>query len=109
MAETLPKILAISLSAWRNDSNAHTQTDLFQFWSPDRVAQIYTKSLLPDTPVCHEFFQIAENSVNKKCFHPEVRQDEKFRMEKHTAQHRKKPLSRNVKYMRLAIKDVRYF
>lgn len=68
MAETLPKILAISLSAWRNDSNAHTQTDLFQFWSPDRVAQIYTKSLLPDTPVCHEFFQIAENSVIKSVF-----------------------------------------
>lgn len=72
MAEKLPKILAISLNAWRTDSNSHTQTDLFRFWDSDRVAQIYTKSVLPDTPVCHEFFQIAENSVIKSVFnrHP---------------------------------------
>lgn len=59
----LPKVLAISLSTWRSDSGIHTQTDLFKFWTPDRVAQIYTKSDLPDTPVCNTFFQISENGV----------------------------------------------
>ena len=59
----LPKVLAISLSTWKKDSGIHTQTDLFQFWNPDRVAQIYTKSDLPDTPVCNTFFQISENAV----------------------------------------------
>lgn len=63
MAQELPKVLSISLSTWRSDSGIHTQTDLFKFWNPERVAQIYTKSNFPNTPVCHTFFQIAENAV----------------------------------------------
>ncbi len=62
---TLPKVMALSLSTWRRDSGIHTQTDLFKFWDPDRVAQIYLKSDLPDTPVCSRFFQISENAVIK--------------------------------------------
>lgn len=65
MAEQLPKILSISLNTWRFDSNAHTQMDLFKYWQPDRVAQIYTQSDLPDTPVCNTFFQISENAMIK--------------------------------------------
>ncbi len=61
--EKLPKVLAISLSTWRKDSGIHTQTDLFKFWDPERLAQIYTKSDLPNTPVCNRFFQISENAV----------------------------------------------
>ncbi len=66
--EKLPKILSVSLSTWRKDSGVHTQTDLFKFWEPDRVAQIYTKSDLPDTPVCNSFFQISENAIIKSVF-----------------------------------------
>ena len=51
------------MSTWHRNSGIHTQTDLFKFWQPDRVAQIYTKSDFPDTPVCTQFFQIAENSI----------------------------------------------
>lgn len=64
----LPKILSVSLSTWRSDSGIHTQTDLFKFWQPDRVAQIYTRSDLPDTPVCNTFFQISENALIKSIF-----------------------------------------
>lgn len=59
----LPNVLAISLSTWRKDSGIHTQTDLFKFWDPEKVAQIYLKSDLPNTPVCTRFFQIAENAI----------------------------------------------
>lgn len=61
----LPKVMAISISTWRKDSGIHTQTDLFKFWEPDKVAQIYTKSDKPNTPVCNTFFQISENAVVK--------------------------------------------
>lgn len=64
----LPKILAISLSTWRKDSGIHTQTDLFKYYDPSRVAQIYTKSDLPDTPVCNSFFRISENEVIKSVY-----------------------------------------
>lgn len=62
---SLPKVMAISLSTWRSDSGIHTQTDLFKFWDANKVAQIYTKSDMPNTPVCNKFFQISENAVIK--------------------------------------------
>ncbi len=68
METQLPKILSISLSTWRKDANAHTQTDLFKFWDADRVAQIYTKATLPDSPVCNRYFQISENAVMHSVF-----------------------------------------
>lgn len=71
MENKLPKVLSISLSTWRKDSGIHTQTDLFKYYDPERVAQIYTKSDLPNTDVCHSFFRISENevirSVYKRC------------------------------------------
>ncbi len=68
----LPKVLSISLSTWREDSGIHTQTDLFRLYDKERVAQIYTKSDLPNTPVCNSFFRISENEIiksvlNRKC------------------------------------------
>ena len=66
--QTLPKILSISLSTWRNDSGIHTQTDLFKYWEADRVAQIYTRSDLPDTSVCNSFFRISENNIIKSVY-----------------------------------------
>ena len=59
MENKLPKVLSISLSTWRKDSGIHTQTDLFKYYNSDRVAQIYTKSDLPNTPVCNSFFRIS--------------------------------------------------
>ncbi len=66
--EILPKVVSISLSTWRSDSGIHTQTDLFKFWDPNRLAQIYTKSDLPDTPVCNSFFRISENAIIRSVY-----------------------------------------
>ena len=66
--QQLPKVLAISLNAWRRESGIRMQTDLFGYWSKDRLAQIYTKSDLPDTEVCDKFFRISENAVMHSVF-----------------------------------------
>ena len=68
MENKLPKVVSISLSTWRKDSGIHTQTDLFKYYDPDRVAQIYTKSDLPDTPVCNSFFRISENEIIRSVY-----------------------------------------
>lgn len=78
--EQLPKVLAISLNAWRQDSGRSMQTDLFGYWSKDRLAQIYTKSDLPYTEVCEKFFRISENAVlhsvfNRKASGEEVKNE----------------------------------
>lgn len=67
-SKELPKIVSISISTWRVDSGIHTETDLFKFWSPQRLAQIYTRSDLPNTPVCNRFFRISENQIIKSVY-----------------------------------------
>ncbi len=66
--EELPKILSISIATWDQNSGNHTETDLFKYWSPERLAQIYTRSDLPNTPVCNRFFRISENQIIKSVY-----------------------------------------
>ena len=64
----LPKVMSLSMSTWHKDSPIHTQTDLFKFWDPTKVACLYLKANKPNTPVCSRFFQISENAVLHSIF-----------------------------------------
>lgn len=61
----LPKVLVVSTNAWRDNTGINTLIEFFKCWTPDRIAQIYTKSTLPKTTVCNCFFSISENAVIK--------------------------------------------
>lgn len=60
---TLPKVLVVSTNAWRDNTGINTLIEFFKCWNPDCIAQIYTKSTLPQTTVCNKFFSISENAV----------------------------------------------
>ncbi len=64
----LPKVLVVSINAWRDNTGINTLINFFSCWDPEKVAQIYTRSVLPDTRVCNRFFQISENAVLKSIF-----------------------------------------
>ena len=59
MENKLPKVLVVSTNAWRDNTGINTLIEFFKCWDADKVAQIYTKSALPDTSVCNKFFQIS--------------------------------------------------
>lgn len=61
----LPKVLVVSINAWRDNTGINTLINFFQHWNPEKVGQIYTRSDLPSTKVCNHFFQISENAVIK--------------------------------------------
>lgn len=61
----IPKVLVVSTNAWRDNTGINTLIEFFKCWDSDRIAQIYTKTLLPSTTVCHKFFRISENAVLK--------------------------------------------
>lgn len=65
MSEQLPKVLVVSTNAWRDNTGINTLIEFFKCWTPARLAQIYTRSTLPNTSVCNEFFRISENAVMK--------------------------------------------
>ena len=66
----LPKALVIGINAWREDGTAHTLMDIFRCWKPDRLALVYTRADLPNTDVCHRYFQISESQVLKSVLKP---------------------------------------
>lgn len=61
----LPKVLVVSINAWRDNTGINTLIEFFKCWDPDRMAQIYTRSAMPNTTVCNRFFRISENAVMK--------------------------------------------
>lgn len=61
----MPKVLVVSTNAWQDNTGINTLIEFFKCWDSNRIAQIYTKSALPHTAVCHRFFRISENAVMK--------------------------------------------
>lgn len=66
----LPKVLVIGINAWREDGTAHTLMDIFRCWNPDRIALVYTRADLPNTQVCHNYFQISESQIIRSVLKP---------------------------------------
>lgn len=66
----LPKVLVVGINAWREDGTAHTLMDVFRCWDPERLALIYTRADMPNTEVCHRYFQISESQVLKSVLKP---------------------------------------
>lgn len=65
MENNLPKVLVVSTNAWRDNTGINTLIEFFKCWDLEKLAQIYTKSAVPNTSVCKNFFQISENAVMK--------------------------------------------
>lgn len=70
--KTLPKVLVVSTNAWRDNTGINTLIEFFKCWNPDRIAQIYTKSTLPQTTVCNKFFSISENAVMRSVINRDI-------------------------------------
>lgn len=68
MDNNLPKVLVVSTNAWRDNTGVNTLIEFFKCWDSEKLAQIYTKSAMPDTTVCKNFFQISENAVMRSVF-----------------------------------------
>lgn len=68
--KTYPKTLVVSINAWKDKSGINTLLNLFKGWDKNCLSQIYTRSDLPQTSACNDFFQIAEQAVLRRIFKP---------------------------------------
>lgn len=64
-----PRVLVTCVDCWRDDVGANTIPNFFTDWDPDKVAVVYTKSELPNSPCSNHYFQIAENDVVHASMH----------------------------------------
>ncbi len=68
---SLPKILIISHTAFlSSDSMGSTLGAYFTQYPPNKVAQFYIKNMIPDMPVCENYYRVTDAEVLHKLTHP---------------------------------------
>ena len=65
-----PATLVVSINAWKDKGGVNTLLNLFKNWNKAKLSQIYTRSDMPQTRVCDDFFRIPEIAVVKRVFKP---------------------------------------
>lgn len=68
MSSELPKVLVVTINAWRDNTGINNLMELFKAWDKDRLAQVYTRAALPNTKICSNIFQISESAVMRSIF-----------------------------------------
>ena len=79
--EKLPRLLVVSINAWRDNTGINTLIELLRCWDRDSLGQIYTRSALPKAKICSRFFRISENAVMKSCMKRNIKTGSDIRNE----------------------------
>ena len=60
-----PKVLICTIESWNSKVGANTFSSLFANYPPEKLANVYIREELPDSPCCSRYFQISEGKVIK--------------------------------------------
>ena len=67
------RVLVCSIPCWNNKTGFDTFSNLLDGYDTDKVANLYLREDVPDSPVCHNYFCISENSVIKSIFDRKIK------------------------------------
>jgi len=59
------KVLVCSIPCWNRKTGSDTFSSLMEGYGADRIANLYIRQGLPDSPVCRRYFCISEHAVIK--------------------------------------------
>ena len=60
-----PRVLVSTVGAWSNDVGSNTMSELFRDYDKDKLACLYIRADISDSPSCQHYFQILEGRVLK--------------------------------------------
>jgi len=70
---SMPRVLVVAYNPFSDtQSNGKTLTAFFKFWDPDKLAQLYLTTDVPDFSLCKKFFQINDFDVFKRLFNKKI-------------------------------------
>lgn len=73
-----PRVLVTTVSGWSNDIGSDTMSTLFSKYDTSKLASLYIRAELSDSPVCHRYFHIFENRIIKSLWNRTIPTGEKF-------------------------------
>ena len=62
------RVLVCSIPCWNSKSGSDTFSTLMSGYDIDKIANLYIREDVPDSPVCQNYFRISENAVIKSIF-----------------------------------------
>ena len=74
-----PKVLVVTVSGWSNSVGSDTMSTLFSRYDTDKLASLYIRAEISDSPVCHRYFHIFEGRVIKSLWNRKIKTGEEFR------------------------------
>lgn len=60
-----PRVLVSTVGAWSNEVGSNTMSELFRDYDKEKLACLYIRADISDSPSCHRYFQILEGRVLK--------------------------------------------
>lgn len=64
-----PRVLIIATTPYSENYSSRAMDAEFHFWEKDRVAQIFTRNIVPTKGHCGELFQISDSKLLKRWLH----------------------------------------
>ena len=71
--ESMPRVLVIAHNPFSDtQNNGKTLTAFFKLWDPEKLAQLYLTTDVPDFSLCEKFFQINDFDVFKRLWNKNI-------------------------------------
>ena len=67
------KVLVCSIPCWNKKTGSDTFSTLLQGYDTDKIANLYIRDGVPDSPVCYNYFCISENAVIQSIFNRKMK------------------------------------
>ena len=76
-----PRVLVVTVSGWSNSVGSDTMSTLFSQYDTDKLASLYIRAELSDSPVCHRYYHIIEGRVINSLWNRKIKTGESFQID----------------------------
>lgn len=74
----LPRVLVVTVSGWSNSVGSDTMSTLFSQYETDKLASLYIRAELSDSPVCSRYYHIFEGRIIKSLWNRKIKTGEAY-------------------------------
>ena len=72
------KVLVSTVGAWSDSVGSNTMSEFFKYYDKDKLASLYIRANISDSPSCNRYFHILEGRVLKSIFKHKVQTGEEY-------------------------------
>lgn len=77
MVESL-KVLVSTVGAWSDSVGSNTMSEFFKYYDKDKLASLYIRANISDSPSCKRYFHVFEGRVLKSIFKRNIQTGEEY-------------------------------